>query len=134
MNGYDPLGYDKATYKISFFPDECFVRKWRLKFQVSKYRLRWNAENITQLPFLYLYEHFTTGNRLVCSQEKSQLAARASHKYNRNNYYIDGLLFQCFELPCACTYFFAVKTLCFTCLSIKLLYDTRTLVWQLTLS
>ena len=55
-------GYDKATCKISFFPDECFVRKW-LKFQVSKYRLRWNAENrtssfmshpkkITQLPFL----------------------------------------------------------------------------------
>ena len=64
-----------------------------------KYRLRWNAENnydelnyvtpkkITQLPFFY--EHFTTGNRLVCSREMtSQLAACASHKYNRNNYYI----------------------------------------------
>ena len=29
-------GYDEATYKISFFPDKHFVRKWRLKFQVSK--------------------------------------------------------------------------------------------------
>ena len=35
-----------AAYKISFFPDKCFVRKWRLKFQVSKYCLRWNAENM----------------------------------------------------------------------------------------
>ena len=41
---------------------------------------------------------------------------------------IDSLLFQCFELPCACTYFFAVKTLRFTCLSIKLLCDTAALV------
>ena len=40
-------GYDKAIYRIPFFPDECFVRKWILKFQVSKYRLRWNAENTT---------------------------------------------------------------------------------------
>ena len=29
------------------FFDMCFVRKWRLKFQVSKYHLRWNAENMT---------------------------------------------------------------------------------------
>ena len=36
-----------------------------------------------------LYKHFTTGNQLVYSQEMtSQLAARASHKFNRNNYYI----------------------------------------------
>ena len=33
--------YGRATYKISFFPDECFVRKWKLKFQISKYLLRW---------------------------------------------------------------------------------------------
>ena len=63
---------------------------------------------------------------------------------NKRLSFIDGLLFQCFELPCACTYFFAVKTLRFTCLSIKLLCDwntittqmytdTGTLVWQLTL-
>ena len=70
-------GYDEATYKISFFPDECFVRKRRLKFQVSKYRLRWNAENMTssimfpqkKLHNYCFYEHFTTGNRLVCSRE-----------------------------------------------------------------
>ena len=37
------------------------------------------------------------------------------------HYAIDGLLFQCFELPCTCLDFLAVKTLCFTCLSIKLL-------------
>ena len=42
----------------NFFPDECFVRKGRLKFQVSKYRLRFDEFNyvppkkITQLPFL----------------------------------------------------------------------------------
>ena len=71
-------GYDKATYKVSFFPDECFVRKWRLKFQVSKYCLRWDAENmmssimfpkknITQLPFLQaLYDWKLT---IVCSRE-----------------------------------------------------------------
>ena len=68
QNSYKILylnGYDEATYKISFFPDECFVRKRRLKFQVSKYlRGRW----------------------------QSQLAARASHKYNRNNYYISPYL------------------------------------------
>ena len=29
------------------FSDECFMRRWRLKYQVSKYRLRWNAENRT---------------------------------------------------------------------------------------
>ena len=37
----------RSNLQISFFPDECFVTKWRLKFQVSKYRLRWNAENMT---------------------------------------------------------------------------------------
>ena len=51
----------QGIYKISFFPDKCFVRKWRLKFQVSKYHLRWDTEKmtlliiqkkITQLPFL----------------------------------------------------------------------------------
>ena len=40
---------------------------------------------------------------------------------------IDGLLFQCFELPCACTDFFAVKTLHFTYLSIKLLSYSKTM-------
>ena len=70
-------GYDKATYKISFFPDVCFTRKWRLKFRVSKYYLRWNAENMTssimspkkKLHNYRFYEHFTTGNRLVCTWE-----------------------------------------------------------------
>ena len=65
-------GYNKATFKISFFPVECFVRKWRLKFQVSKYCLRWNAENMFPKKKLHsyrFYEHFTTGNRLVCSRE-----------------------------------------------------------------
>ena len=54
--------WSRTTNKNLFFLDQCFVRKWRLKFQVSKYGLRWNAENmkssvmsppkITQLPFL----------------------------------------------------------------------------------
>ena len=64
--------YKKETYKISFFPDECFVRKLRLKFQVSKYRLRWNAESMTgsiispkkNYTITVFYEHFKTGNRL----------------------------------------------------------------------
>ena len=87
-------GYDEATYKVSFFSDECFVRKWRLKFQVSKYRLRWNAGNdeFNYVPRKFhnycFYEHFTTGNRLVSSWEMTQLAAPASQNYNRNNYYI----------------------------------------------
>ena len=67
-------GYAEATYKISFFPDDCFARKWRLKFQVSKYHLRWNAESMTssimspkkKLHNYRFYEIFTTGNRLVC--------------------------------------------------------------------
>ena len=35
------------------------------------------------------YEHFTTGNQLVCSREMTvSTAAHASHNYNRNNYYL----------------------------------------------
>ena len=80
----------------NFFPDKCFVKKWKLKFQVSKYRLRWNPENmtssimspqkkITPLPFLRaLYNWKLTS---LLSGDKSQLAAPASHNYNRNNHY-----------------------------------------------
>ena len=39
--------FEWITYKISFFPNECFVRKWRLKFLVSKYLLRWLCHFIT---------------------------------------------------------------------------------------
>ena len=67
--------YDKAIYKISFFSDKCFVRKWRIKFQVSKYCLRWNIENWQvqlclpkKLPFLRL-----EGKQLVCSTCITQL-------------------------------------------------------------
>ena len=90
-------GYDEATYKISFFPDECFVRKWRLKFQVSKYHLRWNAENMTSSIMSpkknYTITVFTSTLRLeidwfALGRWQSQLAARAPHNYNRNNYYI----------------------------------------------
>ena len=61
----------KQPTQISFFSDKCYVRKWRLKFQVSKYglSLRWNAENMTssimspqkKLHIYRFYEHFTTG-------------------------------------------------------------------------
>ena len=39
-----------------------------------------------------------------------------SHYYSQNLWHItkDGLLFQCFELPCACTDLFTFKILCFT--------------------
>ena len=90
-------GYDKATYKISFFPDECFARKWRLKFQVSKYRLGWNAENMTSS--IMSPQNYTTVtvftsilqlemDYFVLWRWHSQLATRASKNYNINNYYI----------------------------------------------
>ena len=41
-------GYDESIYRISYFPNKCFVRKWRLKFQVPKYCLKWNIENMTR--------------------------------------------------------------------------------------
>ena len=44
---------------------------------------------------------------------------------------IEVLLFQCFELPGPCTDFFAVKTLRFSCLSIKLLSDHETITTQI---
>ena len=47
------------------------------------------------------------------------------------NLLIDGLFFQYFQLQCACTYFFAVKTLRFTCLSIRLLCDRNTITTQI---
>ena len=37
---------DMTKQPTKFFPDECFMRKWRLKFRVAKYRLRWNAGNM----------------------------------------------------------------------------------------
>ena len=54
----------KKPTEFHFCPDECFVRKWRLKFQVSKCRLRWNTENMTssimcpQNKLHNFYEHF----------------------------------------------------------------------------
>ena len=67
----------KQPTKFHFFLDECFLRKSRLIFQVSKYRLKWKAENMTSLimspkksyTIYRFYDHFTTGNRLVCSWE-----------------------------------------------------------------
>ena len=41
-----PVRIQQNLY-TAFFPDKCFVRKGRLKFQVSIHRLRWNAENMT---------------------------------------------------------------------------------------
>ena len=35
---------NKAPDKFIFFPTVCFVRKWRLKFLSSEYRLRWNPK------------------------------------------------------------------------------------------
>ena len=67
----------KQPTEFHFFPNKCFKRKWRFKFQVSKYRLRWNAEDMTssiispqkELDNCRFYMHFTTGNRLVCYRE-----------------------------------------------------------------
>ena len=74
---------DMTKQPTNFFPDECFVRKWRLKFQVSKYRLRWSTENMTssimspqkKLHYYRFYEHFKTENQLVCSQEMTVLTS-----------------------------------------------------------
>ena len=44
---FEWIWQSNLLYKISFFPDKCFERKWKLNFQVSKYPLRWNAENMT---------------------------------------------------------------------------------------
>ena len=67
----------RSNLQNFIFPDKCFVRKWRLKFQMSKYRLRWNTENMTRsiispqkkLHNHCFYKYFTTGNRRVCSLE-----------------------------------------------------------------
>ena len=99
MQTKHPSGFNKI-YKqhLNGFPDGCFLRKWRLKFQVPKYRLRWNSENMTSSIISppkknYTITVFTSTLRLeidyfVLERWQSQLAARASHNFNRNNYYV----------------------------------------------
>ena len=65
--------------------------KWIYMWKTSKMkRIRYDEFNYVSPKKFHnyrFYNYFTTGNRLVCSQ----LAARASHNYNRNNYYITPL-------------------------------------------
>ena len=63
--------------------------------------------------------------------QKGRILTIINDNQKQVNWTIDSLLFQCFELPCACADFFAVKTLRFTFLSIKLLSDPKTITTQI---
>ena len=85
FNGY---GKQPTTF---FFPNKCFMKKWRLKFQVSKYHLKWNTQNYDKFNVpkiktqLYTVFTSTTGNWLkhALGRWQSQPA-----RYIRSNYYI----------------------------------------------